>query len=111
MAIDETKKIDAVSVEPTTREVLLTIIDAESWSRDYSDSHLYLLQEKINTYMAFIENGELVDKYPDALGRKVVIEIISKYKLSEQAQEFFDQAVSMVRGAGFDLKFNLYKEN
>ena len=65
------------------------------------------MQEKINDYLTAIENGEVLEKYPDAKGRKIVIRVITKYPIpnTEIVQKFCEKAKSIVQWAGFDLKF------
>jgi len=47
-----------------------------------------LLQEKLNRYLALIESGELFEKFPDAKGQKLILNIMGKYPLSKQATFF-----------------------
>jgi hypothetical protein len=60
MVIDETSMIDFVSVDDADN-VNLTISDHLDWAA--TEKHLMLLQEKINTYCKYVENGHLDDEY------------------------------------------------
>ena len=44
--------------------------------------HLLLLQEKLNSYLAFIESGEIYESYPRAMGRQLVIDLVLKHSPS-----------------------------
>ncbi|MGO8134287.1 DUF6572 domain-containing protein, partial [Rhizobium ruizarguesonis] len=57
MALDETNVIDAIGVDKATGELVLTITDHLEWKGSDSE-HLLLLQEKLNTYLGFVESGE-----------------------------------------------------
>ena len=80
-------------------EVILAISDHLEW--DAANEHLLQLQEKINRYLAFIEGGELLEKYPAAVGRKVRIEVVCKYAPSPDGKRFLDRARATMEGAGF----------
>ena len=108
MSIEQTKVVDAIGVDDLSDEVILTITDHLKWGGD-SDEHLLLLQEKINTYLSFIESGELIGSYPDAKGRIVVINIVWKYPLNEEAKGFIEQFKSIVDSAGISLRFEEFK--
>ena len=106
MTVQEEGVIDAIGLEPTTDSVVLTISDHLEW--DDANEHLLTLQNKINRYLAFIESGELVEKYADAKGRSVRIEIMCKYKPSEVALRFLSKAESSVRDAGFAFGWRVF---
>jgi len=84
--------------------VVLTISDHLAWD---SIGHLALLEGKLNTYLRFIEGGELLDTYPQARNRQAVINVIAQFPLSVDAKKFFDRATAIVSGAGIGLRFQL----
>ena len=59
-----------------------------------------MLQEKLNTYLYFIESGKLVETYFWAKGLPVVIQISGKYPMSSEAQRFFLSASISRRNRG-----------
>ena len=65
MSVDQTNKIDFVSVAKDNSHVLLSITDHLDWETEEGE-HLLLLQEKLNTYLHFIESGKLVETFPQA---------------------------------------------
>lgn len=108
MSIEQTDVVDFISINEAANEVVLTISDHLEWDGDTKD-HLLLLQEKINSYLRFIESGELLESYPKANGRNAVINIIGKYPLNEKAKGFIDQVKSIVDDAGMALRFEEFK--
>ncbi len=60
MAIEKSNIVDAVGIEKTTGDVVLTIADYLDWETSEAQ-HLELLQEKLNAYLRFIESGELLE--------------------------------------------------
>lgn len=94
MSVTETDKIDAFAIEKETKRVFLTIIDPLLW--DDKNVHLFALQEKINTYLYFIESGELGRAMPDSEGLDITIELILKHIPDPQAITFLDQTIQIL---------------
>lgn len=106
MTVDQTKIIDSVRDAYNGKEVILSIIDHLTWDQNEGE-HLLLIQEKMNTYLAFIESGQLDTDFPHLKGREVVIIWFGKYPLSEQAKTFYRLASGAISKAGFRLEFEL----
>ena len=104
MAVDNTGVIDSISLDKD-RNVVLTISDHLPW--DDKNEHLMILQNKINAYLAFIENGELIENYPDADGKPIVINIITKYLPTETAEIFIKRTRQILEESGYKLKLML----
>ena len=108
MTVEQTDMIDLIGVDQETGEVVLTITDPMPWE-DQVEDHLFLLQEKINTYLGFIESGDILEEFPEAAGRDPVITIVGKFSLPEQAVAFVRQAESIVRDRGIKLCHELVR--
>ncbi|KAA3641876.1 MAG: hypothetical protein DWP95_05915 [Proteobacteria bacterium] len=108
MPIENSKIIDLIGRSKNKEnEVILTISDHLDWSEP--DVHLHFLQDKINMYLAYIESGEILEKYPDAENCILVIKVAAKYPLTEEAKEFYNCVKPIIKEAGFSLKFSLIK--
>jgi hypothetical protein len=108
MTINQPNKIDFVTDDYASSDVYLTISDHMDWNENEGE-HLLLLQEKINSYLTFIESGQLFSDFPKTRGKKIIISIMGKFPLSSEAQRFFDLAKNYVENAGFNLEFKLHK--
>jgi hypothetical protein len=109
MSISETNVVDVVGVDPEKKIVRLAISDHLGWNDSEEEKeHLWLLQEKINAYLRFIEGGELYQNHPDAMDAKCEIELVTKYPLSVAGVRFFEQARSIVQAAGFELLYRVF---
>ena len=102
MSVDEPNKIDFTSVDKARSRVLLSIADHLDWTENEGE-HLLMLQEKLNTYLYFIESGKLVETYSWAKGWPVVIEIAAKYPMNAEATRFFNLAGQRIAELGFTL--------
>lgn len=71
------------------------------------NEHLLILQDKINAYLAFIENGELIENYPDANGLESLINIITKYLPNKTAELFLKRTRDILKESGYKLKIML----
>lgn len=105
MSIDQVDVVDSVGVDTSTGHVVLTVSDHLEWDEE----HLFLLQEKLNTYLRFIEGGELLSFYPDAEGRKIRISIVFKFQPNEVAEIFLKKVRAMVGEGGIKLEWRVFK--
>jgi hypothetical protein len=109
MSMEQTKTVDAIGLDNATNSVILSISDHLDWLGQ-ADNHLFLLQEKLNSYLSFIESKEMIEVYPDAKDRKIAIDIVYKYPLSEQAQEFYEKVEKIIKNAGVEFQCRLLNE-
>jgi hypothetical protein len=103
MSIEQSDVVDLIGIGDDTLGVALIISDHLDWSDE--GAHLLLLQNKINAYLRFVESGEIYESYPQAKCRKIIIEVVGKYDLSNLADKLFEQAKRIVEDAGFGLRF------
>jgi hypothetical protein len=109
MSVEQPDKIDLATVNKATGDLWLTISDHLSWEDE--GKHLVLLQSKLNAYLRFIESGEIFQKVPDAKGRSIVINLVGKFPLSQNANSFISEARTAIENAGFRLQFDLMQPN
>ncbi|MBP7002076.1 DUF6572 domain-containing protein [Amaricoccus sp.] len=106
MSVDQTDTIDFATIDKDSGDLWLTISDHLPWGEE-EGRHLIILQNKINSYLEFIESGEILERIPDSRGRKIVINLISKYPLSQRAETFLGKAQAAVEGVGFRLQHSV----
>ena len=100
MTITDRLKIDIIANKPGSDVVKLVIADHLEW--DDLDRNLQLLQEKINTYLEFIESGQLLEVRSPPIPRepRVTIAVHMQYAPPSDAQDFFSQAQDFLAGIG-----------
>ena len=108
MTVEQADKVDIISIDPTGR-VILTVSDHLDWSETVQ--HQLILQTKLNTYLAFIESGEILQSYPDSKGRAITIKVVFKYKPDEEGERFLERAVTFIQSAGFTLRHEIFTES
>jgi hypothetical protein len=84
----------------------LAISDHLSWADD-PVRHMWLIQEKLNKYLAFVESGEIFDSYPHYRGQPIKIRVVAKYPLTDGAVDFYKKVTPIVESAGFGFEFKL----
>ncbi|WP_233842457.1 DUF6572 domain-containing protein [Dyella sp. 2HG41-7] len=108
MSVEESNIVDAILTD-SEGFVILAISDHLSWSDD-PRKHMWLLQEKINGYLVFLESDEILESYPDYRGRSAKIRVVGKYPLSGDASAFYMKMSPIILEAGFGLEFRLLAE-
>jgi hypothetical protein len=108
MSIEQQNTIDLVVPDPKTGKTVLVLYDFFEWYDDKDDGeHLLMLQEKMNTYLAFVEGGQLYRDWPEAVGGKIEFLVLAFYPLGVQAKRFYELATKTITDAGFSLRFKL----
>ena len=103
--IEETDKIDAIGIDKESPYVILKIFDHLDWKNE--EEHLHLLQEKINSYLTFIESGQIYDDYPDAKDKDIIISISFKHPPTVNAINFLHKGSRVLTKAGYRLEYEV----
>jgi hypothetical protein len=96
MSVEQTPVVDAIGIDRASGAVHLTITDHLQWDQ----AHLFALQNKINSYLGFIESGEIFVSYPQARDRDIKIDVVMKFRPTEDAFAFLQQAETVIEKAG-----------
>jgi hypothetical protein len=102
MSVEEKNKIDIIT---TNKEgiLVLTISDHLEW--DDENEHLLILQDKINSYVDFTESGQMAENYPDKVDKKIMIQIVFKYRPNAIAEEFLSTVKRFINEKGHTFDF------
>ena len=105
MAVSDKDKIDSIGTDSGFGNVILTINDDLSWSNEYE--HLNILQDKINSYLEFVDNGELYKNYPNAEGKRVEILINFKNGITPKWQAYLNRVRNKLIFIGINVVYNI----
>ena len=100
MSVEDASVVDLIGVDRRSGNVVLTISDHLEW---HAGDHVLRLQEKLNTYLRFIESGELVQRYPDAKDRTAQIVVVFKHAPDVPGEEFLARVAALIADAGIIL--------
>lgn len=106
MSVEEKDVVDFVSEAPDG-SCYLTVSDHLEW--EGNDEHVLILQEKLNRYLAFVESGELIDKFPSMSGRKIVFDVRFMYAPSDFGFEFLSRICESMDVAGYGFQYNVLR--
>lgn len=111
MSIVDTDKVDMIGIpKDNTELVRLGITDHLSWNDDTLE-HLYLLQEKINSYIRFIESKEVYEAFPESKGiNNFLIEIFFLYEIPTECIEFLDTVKDVLININTSLRYEIDSE-
>lgn len=94
MSIVELDKVDAVGKDKKECALRLMITDHLDWK--YEDIHLEILQDKINTYIQYIESKQYFEQYGEEF-LKFYIDIHFKEKITEKCIDFLRVASEQLK--------------
>jgi len=66
VSVEQPDVVDIISTDTRTGDVVLTVSDHLDWSD--SPLHQMILQTELNRYLAFVESGDLLQRYENAAG-------------------------------------------
>ena len=102
MSIEQSNTIDFIGIDKTCGSTILTITDHLEWG---SREHLIPIQEKLNSYLTFIESGEILDSYPAANDKPTRIDIFFLFEPDEEGTKFLSLCDEIIRNAGFGFRY------
>ena len=70
---EQTGVIDVIAQDVKTGDVVLVMNESNEW--DSSDEQLLTLQERFNTYVSFLLDGEMAEAHPELVGKPTRIEL------------------------------------
>ena len=101
MYLNNSNTIDAISLHTVLQRMeLVLVIDWE----DESDEAILLLQDKLSFYLYYIEGGQLENHYPQAIGKPVCIQILTRNKLSEEVKSLLLTVEKILSDLQIDLE-------
>lgn len=106
MSIEQANTIDFVVYDKKKQRAVLFISDHLDWGQD-SDTHLELLQDKLNHYIWAAQHGKIAEAMPEADGLPVYIIVWGSHPLSGYAKEYYMLAREGLSKLGISLEFDL----
>jgi hypothetical protein len=102
VGVENPNAIDLAGLERDGSAIVLTIADGLGWADEHG--HLVALQRKLDAYLAFIASRQVFDVYPEATGRRVVIDVVTGVPLVPAGVELLRQAAGVARELGATVK-------
>lgn len=105
-SLDNPNVVDAIGTEKTTGDIILTITDSWDWSDE--QKHLLALQDKLNSYFDFVESGQVFEEYPNAKGRMIVIDVVTRFPMPETGLGLLEKANEACTDLGVTVRNTYY---
>jgi hypothetical protein len=107
MSVEQSNVIDLITVDKEDGHITLIISDGLEWG---TDRHLLKLQDKLNSYLSFIQSGDLLRKYPAAQGKRVHLDLVCKFTPDEESKQFLQLCAEAIMDAGYQFRYRLHSE-
>ena len=88
MGLADHHTIDLVSLDPSGDWVVLSMVEDRNWGT--RGELLPDLQAKLSTYLTFALDGELVERFPEAAGRRIRFRLHYEHELTARELDFID---------------------
>lgn len=90
MAITDGDVIDGMAVERRDKTLILEIYDHLDFEGAFEWDHITLLQDKLNTYLWYIDSRQYADVYPDEQFERFVINVHFLYEITDNCRKYID---------------------
>ena len=97
--------IDLVTHDPSTNEIVVIMIEDRSWLTD--SEQVDQLLRKINTYLHFIEDGDLLQHFPQAAGKPVRMQLDCNEAPTGEAEQLIEEAQHLLLARGITFAVNV----
>ncbi|MEE1124912.1 MAG: DUF6572 domain-containing protein [Acutalibacteraceae bacterium] len=101
--IEKTDIIDGLAYDKESFTLILLLADGMDWLDE--NRHLLLLQEKLNTYIAYIDTKQYAEKYPDV--RKIEFQVGFLFKEPYLCRYLLERAEMILTDIFGDVEFKI----
>ena len=108
MSVVDSTVVDGIALTEDKNGIVLLITDHLDWSEEYQ--HLMTLQEKINTYLGFLEEKQYEEMYKEETITYGIIEIHFLYSLTANAEKFLQSVQNQVAELGVKIQYCVSQE-
>ena len=98
MTVSQLDVIDFVAQKPDTNEMYLIITDHLDWN---FEGHIDTLKAKVNAYVDYINSDALLEAYPHAKEKNIVIELLC----TDEPNSYALDAFAIFTKMGDDMNF------
>lgn len=108
MAIDSIDTIDSVAYENNL--LILQIYDHLEFDEQFEYDHMMLLQDKLNTYIWYIDSKQYQDTYPRRIFSHFEIRIFFLSEPSKLCKEYLEHVNLKLSGNQIIIKYQIEKD-
>lgn len=108
MAIDNTEVIDAVAYEGD--KLILQLYDHWEFNDEIEKDHMFLLQDKLNSYIWYVDSEQYKDTYPDVNLSFFEIQIKFKYQPPDFCLSYIQHVNDKLHKANINIVYEFMGE-
>ena len=97
--------IDLITFDSKADTVVLIMVETRPW--DGSGERKAQVEAKVNTYVAYAREGQLVRQYPQVKGKPVRIQLDCSAELDETTAVFLGGLSAALASRGFEFRVNV----
>lgn len=101
--IEKTDIIDGLAYDKESFTLILLLADGMDWLDE--NRHLLLLQEKLNTYIGYIDTKQYAEKYPEV--RKIELRVSFLFKEPDMCRYLLERAEMVLADIFGDVEFKI----
>ncbi len=90
MSVAESNVVDAIAYDNDGKTLIMEIYDHLNFEGEFEYDHIVILQNKLNTYLWYIESKQYADVYPKKEFSEYIINIKFMYQLSDNCKKYID---------------------
>ena len=106
MSVKDPDIIDGIGIEKETNTLVLLAVDPFDW-KVQEHEHLKAIQQKMNTYVYYIEKKKYSEKYPDRDFDGFRIELVFKYQYTDAGERFLASGKKQLKNRGIELLYSV----
>lgn len=92
MAVTDSQTIDGIAYDDNATTLILEIYDHLNFDGKFEFDYLAILQDKLNSYIWFINSKQYEDTYPGKVFSKFIINIHFLNEITDNCKKFIDNA-------------------
>ena len=81
---------DGIAFDDDNKTLIMEIYDHLHFEGKFEFDHIVILQDKLNTYLWYIESKQYADIYPDKQFDNFVINIHFRYEITENCKKYIN---------------------
>jgi hypothetical protein len=101
--------IDLITQDPKRDSIILVAVEEGPWPSSSIEEQLIRVQNKLLDYVDIAVGGQLARRYPDSIGRQVIIRLDSYDTPREATEQLFFRIAEYVHGST-DIQATITKE-
>ena len=90
MAVTDVNVIYGIAFDDDNKTLIMEIYDHLHFEGKFEFDHIVILQDKLNTYLWYIESKQYADIYPDKQFDNFVINIHFRYEITENCKKYIN---------------------